>query len=232
MNRRVLLIDDEPDLRTLGRELLEDRGYAVVEAADGAQGLRLLYEVRPDAVILDLGMPGMDGWTALERIRELSDVPVLILSSESDGLARVRALRAGADDFLVKPFFAEELLARIEAVLRRSGARRAGTAGDDGEVFRDGTLTIDFGEHRVHTGLGELELTPLEFRLLTEFVRHPRQVLSHEQLLTRVWRDPSAVAPDQVRLYVGYLRRKLGPERDRIETVRGFGYRYLPTTGQ
>lgn len=229
---RVLLIDDEPDLRALGRELLQDRGYTVLEAGDGAEGLRVLYDARPDAVILDLGMPGMDGWTALERIRELSDVPVLILSSQSDELQRVRGLRAGADDFLVKPFFAEELLARIEALLRRAGRAATDAQREERDVYRDGTLTIDYGEHRVRTAEGEVELTPLEFRLLSEFARHPRQVLSHEQLLAHVWRDPSAVAPDQVRLYVGYLRRKLGPERDRIETVRGFGYRYLPSTGR
>jgi DNA-binding response OmpR family regulator len=226
MNRRVLLIDDEPDLRSLARELLEDREYAVVEARDGAEGLRVLYAERPDVVVLDLSMPGMDGWTALDRIRDLSDVPILILSSQTGELERVRGLRAGADDFLVKPFFAEELLARIEALLRRAGGQ-----GARAEVYRNGTLSIDYSEHRVRTAHGEVALTPLEFRLLSEFVQHPRQVLSHEQLLARVWHDTRTVAPDQVRLYVGYLRRKLGEESDRIETVRGFGYRYLPSTG-
>jgi DNA-binding response OmpR family regulator len=225
MNRRVLLIDDEADLRALGRELLEEREYAVSEARDGAEGLRVLYAERPDVVVLDLGMPGMDGWTALARIRELSSVPILILSSQPGELERVRGLRAGADDFLVKPFFAEELLARIEALLRRAAPDPTRP-----DVYRDGALSIDFSEHRVRTAKGEVALTPLEFRLLGEFVGHPRQVLSHEQLLSRVWHDPQAVAPDQVRLYVGYLRRKLGDEQHRIETVRGFGYRYLPST--
>lgn len=223
MNRRVLLIDDEADLRSLARELLEDREYAVSEARDGAEGLRVLYDERPDVVVLDLSMPGMDGWTTLARIRELSRVPILILSSQTGELERVRGLRAGADDFLVKPFFAEELLARIEALLRRAGAKPARP-----DVYRDWALSIDYSEHRVRTAEGEVALTPLEFRLLSEFVQHPRQVLSHEQLLSRVWHDPHAVAHDQVRLYVGYLRRKLGDERHRIETVRGFGYRYLP----
>ncbi len=230
MSARVLLIDDEPDLRELARELLQDAGYPVLEAREGAAGLRVLYAQRPDLVILDLGMPGMDGWTVLARIRELSELPILILSSQSGELERVRGLRAGADDFLVKPFFAEELLARVEALLRRAGG--AGGRGEPSELYRDGTLTIDYAEHRVRTAEGELELTPLEFRLLSEFVRHPRQVLSHEQLLDRVWHDPRAVSPDQVRLYVGYLRRKLGSERNRIETVRGFGYRYQPNRGQ
>jgi DNA-binding response OmpR family regulator len=227
MNRHVLLIDDEPDLRSLARELLEDRDYAVSEACDGVEGLRVLYDERPDLVVLDLSMPGMDGWTTLARIRELSTVPILILSSQTGELERVRGLRAGADDFLVKPFFAEELLARIEALLRRAVGERTPR-----ERYRDGALSIDYSEHRVRTEAGELALTPLEFRLLSEFVQHPRQVLSHEQLLERVWNDPHAVSPDQVRLYVGYLRRKLGTEQHRIETVRGFGYRYLPSAGQ
>ncbi len=228
MNGRVLVVDDERDLRSLVRDLLEDRGYSVEEAANGAEGLRVLYNERPDAVVLDLGMAEMDGWQALTRIRELSDeIPVLILSSRAGDLDKVRGLRAGADDYLAKPFFGEELVARLEALLRRAG-RRDGSLRDS---YRDGALTIDYLEHRVRAGDTELALTPLEFRLLCEFVAHPRQVLSHEQLLERVWNDPLGVAPDQVRLYVGYLRRKLGPARDCIETVRGFGYRYLPPSG-
>jgi DNA-binding response OmpR family regulator len=226
MNARVLVVDDESDVRALVRDLLEDSGYAVDEARDGSEGLRLLYAQRPDAVVLDLGMPTMDGWTALERIRELSDVPVLMLTARGGDLERVRGLRAGADDYLVKPFFGEELLARIEALLRR--ARRAPTPAAPRDRYEDAALTIDYLEHRVRAGGQEVALTPLEFRLLCEFVAHPRQVLSHEQLLERVWYDPHAVAPDVVRLYVGYLRRKLGPARERIETVRGFGYRYAP----
>jgi DNA-binding response OmpR family regulator len=223
MNARVLVVDDEGDVRALVRDLLEDAGYAVDEARDGGEGLRRLYAERPDAVVLDLGMPSMDGWTALERIRELSDVPVLMLTARGGDLERVRGLRAGADDYLVKPFFGEELLARIEALLRRT--HRAAPPRDR---YEDGALTIDYLEHRVRAGDTEVALTPLEFRLLCEFVAHPRQVLSHEQLLARVWHDPHAVAPDVVRLYVGYLRRNLGRARDRIETVRGFGYRYAP----
>jgi DNA-binding response OmpR family regulator len=223
MNERVLVIDDEHDLRGLVRDLLEDAGYGVLEARDGAEGLRMLYAERPDAVLLDLSMAEMDGWTALERIRELSDVPVLILSARSGELERVRGLRAGADDYLVKPFFGEELIARVQALLRRAGRAQPPRA-----MFRAGELAIDYAEHRVTVEGHEVGLTPLEFRLLCEFVDHPRQVLSHEQLLDRVWHDPRAISPDQVRLYVGYLRRKLGSQRRCIETVRGFGYRFTP----
>jgi DNA-binding response OmpR family regulator len=223
---RVLVVDDEADIRALVRELLEERGYAVKEAHSGAEALRTLFAERPDAVILDLGMAEMDGWTALERIRDLSDVPVLILSSRSGDLEKVRGLRAGADDYLVKPFFGEELLARVEALLRRSGGRDPGP-----ERYDDGVLSIDHLERRVSVGGDPVALTPLEFRLLCELVAHPRQVLTHEQLLDRVWHDPQAVAGDQVRLYVGYLRRKLAGARAHIETVRGFGYRYTPPAG-
>jgi DNA-binding response OmpR family regulator len=219
----ALVIDDEDDLRALLRDVLTDRGYGVQEARNGVEGLRVLYAQRPDVVILDIGMPEMDGWRTLERIRELSDVPVLILSSRGGDLEKVRGLRAGADDYLVKPFFGEELVARVEVLLRRPR-----TALAPRDSYQDGLLTIDYLEHRVRVGERELSLSPLEFRLLCEFVDHPRQVLSHDQLLERVWHDPQAVSPDQARLYVGYLRRKLGREREWIETVRGFGYRFVP----
>jgi len=223
MNPCVLVIDDEPDVRSLLRELLTDRGYRVEEANDGADGLRVLYDKHPDLVLLDLTMPEMDGWRTLERIRELSDVPVLILTSRDGELEKVRGLRAGADDYVVKPFSGEELVARVEALLRR---RRSASA--PLERYEDGLLTIDYLEHGVRADGRELALTPLEFRLLCAFVDHPRQVLSHQQLLERVWHDPRAISPDQVRLYVGYLRRKIGSGGSRIETVRGFGYRYRP----
>jgi DNA-binding response OmpR family regulator len=223
MNPSVLVIDDEPDVRSLLCELLTDRGYRVEEARDGADGLRVLYDKHPDLVLLDLSMPQMDGWRTLERIRELSDVPVLILTSRDGELEKVRGLRAGADDYVVKPFGGEELVARVEALLRR---RRSPSA--PLERYEDELLTIDYLEHGVRAEGRELALTPLEFRLLCAFVDHPRQVLSHEQLLERVWHDPRGVSPDQVRLYVGYLRRKIGSGGSRIETVRGFGYRYRP----
>jgi DNA-binding response OmpR family regulator len=222
MSSRVLVIDDEEDLRSLVCEQLGDRGYVAIEARDGAEGLRVLFAQQPDLVVLDLGMPGMDGWRTLERIRELSDVPVLILTSHAGQLEKVRGLRAGADDYLVKPFFAEELLARIEALLRQAPDTRPR------ERYEDRLITINYLEHRVYAGGQELSLTPLEFRLLCEFVAHPRQLLSREQLLERVWHDARAVSPDQVRLYVGYLRRKLGSGGRCIETIRGIGYRYMP----
>jgi DNA-binding response OmpR family regulator len=163
----------------------------------------------------------------LERIRDMSDVPVLMLTARGDELERVRGLQTGADDYVVKPFGKQELVARVTALLRR--ASRGSGREQEAESYADAYLSVDWAQARVLVGEREVQLTPLEFRLLSTFVRHPRQVLSREQLLELVWGDAYGVGGDQVKLYVGYLRRKLDPdEPDRvpIETVRGFGYRY------
>jgi DNA-binding response OmpR family regulator len=223
--RRVLVADDDRDVRALIRTLLERAGHEVVEAADGRECLRVLYERRPELVVLDVGMPVLDGWEALDRIREVANVPVLMLTARGDELDRVRGLRAGADDYVQKPFGRQELLARVEALLRRA----AGPA-EVRSAYSDDLVEIDFAERRVTAGRRPVELTPLEFRLLAAFVRHPGQVLSHDQLLELVWGDAASRARDEVKLYVGYLRGKLraalGAEPP-IETVRGFGYRYV-----
>jgi DNA-binding response OmpR family regulator len=172
-------------------------------------------------------MPDLDGWQTLERIRDLSEVPVLMLTARGAELERVRGLQAGADDYVVKPFGRQELLARVQALLRRAGPRGA----NGQESYADERLSIDFAQRAVIFDDREVALTPLEFKLLSAFVRHPRQVLSRDQLLELVWGDAYGVSGDQVKLYVGYLRRKLDPEDPTavpIETVRGFGYRYKP----
>src|SRR5689334_21066518 len=225
---RVLVIDDDDDIRGLVAELLQRAGLDVVQAADGRAGLRAFHQSPADLVVLDVSMPELDGFQTLERIRDLSEVPVLMLTARGAELERVRGLQAGADDYVVKPFGRQELVARVDALLRRaSGGRRA----EEPESYADRFLSIDFGQRAVRVGERELRLTPLEFRLLATFVRNPRQVLSREQLLALVWGDSFGVGGDQVKLYVGYLRRKLNPDGRReppIETVRGFGYRYTP----
>ena len=221
---RVLVVDDAGDIRGLVRELLQRAGYEVSEASDGAEGLKLFYAEHPDLVILDVSMPGMDGWETLERIRELSDVPVMMLTANAQELDKVRGLQAGADDYVTKPFGRQELLARVDAHLRRKQGET--TVAD---TYADDFVTIDFAQRAVHAGGEELSLTPLEFRLLAAFVQNPNQVLSHEQLLELAWGYTRATERDQVKLYVGYLRRKLGTTpagESPIETVRGFGYRY------
>jgi DNA-binding response OmpR family regulator len=224
-DRRILVVDDDADIRGLLKELLDRRGFAVTEARDGQEALRAFYDERPDLVMLDIQMPVLDGWKTLERIRELSDVPVVMLTARSSELEKTRGLRSGADDYVTKPFGRQELLARVDALLRRTGGREP-----QAESYSDAFLAIDFAQREVTAGGQAVELTPLEFRLLTTFVRHPNQVLSHEQLLELVWGDENA-SRDQVKLYVGYLRKKLAPDSPEsapIETRRGFGYSYRP----
>jgi len=223
---RVLVIDDDDDIRGLVVELLQRAGLEVEQAGDGRAGLRAFHQSQPDLVLLDVSMPDLDGWQTLERIRDLSGVPVMMLTARGAELERVRGLQAGADDYMVKPFGRQELVARVQALLRR--ARSSG--GDERQAtYADDRITIDFAQRSVEYNGQEVALTPLEFKLLSAFVRHPRQVLSREQLLELVWGNAYGVSGDQVKLYVGYLRRKLDPEQPErvpIETVRGFGYRY------
>ena len=223
---RVLAVDDDADIRGLLRELLERAGYEVLVAASGREGLRMLYAASPDLVLLDVSMPELDGWQTLERIRDVSDVPVLMLTARAAELEKVRGLKAGADDYVTKPFGRQELLARVEAHLRRAGARVEQPA-----TYADGLVTIDFAQREVTVGGQTVALTPLEFKLLATFVRHPNQVLSHDQLLELVWGDALTGSRARTKLYVGYLREKLaaaGVDDSPIETVRGFGYRYRP----
>ena len=224
---RILIVDDDAEIRLLLNELLSRAGFQVTEAGDGKSALRQLFETPPALVILDVTMPEMDGYQTLERIRDLSDVPVIMLTARTQELERVRGLASGADDYVAKPFGRQELLARVQALLRRSGGKVETT-----ESYRDDFVEIDYPQRRVLVHDREVQLTPLEFKLLSVFVQHPSQVLSRDQLLELVWGDPYGVSGDQVKLYVGYLRKKLvpdSPDTAPIETVRGFGYRYKKT---
>ena len=221
---RILVVDDDADIRLLLRELLERAGFEVGEADSGRAALRALSSSPPALILLDVSMPELDGYQTLERIRDLSDVPVIMLTARAQELEKVRGLSAGADDYVAKPFGRQELLARVQALLRRSGARA-----ELHEAYADEFLGVDFAQRRVTVGGREVRLTPLEFRLLAAFVQHRNRVLSRDQLLDMVWGDPYGVSGDQVKLYVGYLRRKLSPgapDETPIETLRGFGYRY------
>ena len=221
---QILVVDDDAMTRELLRGVLERAGHEVREAADGRAGLRDLYASPPDLVILDVAMPELDGWATLERIRDLSDVPVLILTARETELERVRGLQGGADDYVVKPFGHQELAARVQALLRRSSNHA-----EEQHTYADSLVRIDHAQRAVFYADREVRLTPLEFRLLTTFVRNSNQVLSRDQLLELVWGTSYGVSPEQVKLYVGYLRHKLdpaAPESTPIETVRGFGYRY------
>jgi DNA-binding response OmpR family regulator len=226
---QVLVIDDDETIRAVLRRIVDMAGGNVTEASTGEDGLRALYAGRPDVVVLDIGLPGLDGWQVLERIRQLTDLPVVMVSAHDDELEKVRALQAGADDYVTKPFGAPELLARLQVQVRRS--RAAAPRRDQPLLpYRDAALAVDFlhAEATVHEQ--PLPLTPREFRLLAAFVGHAGRTLSPEQLLDLAWDDPAG-DPRRVKVYVGYLRAKLvaaGLDPPPVETVRGFGYRYRP----
>jgi DNA-binding response OmpR family regulator len=222
---QVLVVDDDADIRGLVCTLLERAGFDAIRAENGEDGLKKFYSARPDLVVLDVTMSGLDGIKTLERIRVLSDVPVLMLTGKDAELDKVHALRSGADDYVTKPFGRQELVARVEALLRRP----ARAADGESDVLSDSLVTVDGSQASVTVNGNDVTLTPLEFRLMATFVRHPNQVLKHEQLSELVW-GASGASRDQVKLYVGYLRRKLRDAGgvEPIETVRGFGYRYRP----
>jgi len=222
----VLIVEDDEDIRLILRVQLEAAGYAVEESVDGYDALRRFYELRPQLVILDISMPKMDGWTALERLRELSNVPVLILTAGTRDADKIRAFRTGADDYVVKPFNGEEIVLRVGALLRRARSIPL-----DSPLYEDDDLLIDQAAHVVLTHGTPVVLSPTEYRLLVTLVRHRGQVMSPQQLLDLAWNDLTGIGTDRVKFCVLRLRRKLGwdhPELSRIRAVRGFGYRYEP----
>ena len=218
------MIEDEADIRLTLSVLLRRAGLQVLEAADGRSGLRLLHERQPDCVIVDIGLPDIDGWQVLGRIRDVTDVPVMILTARHLEAEKVRGLQAGADDYLTKPFGNLELIARVRALLRR--ARSTGPV----DVYVDELLVVDPASHRVAVEGREVELTAIEFRLLHGLIRSAPQVLSPVQLLEMAWSDPTGTGPDRVKYVVHRLRRKMGfvnAEASPIRAVRGVGYTYI-----
>lgn len=222
--KMILVIEDDPDIGHLVCLRLDRAGYTTKHATDGQLGLRLLHEHHPDLVLLDIGLPGIDGWQVLERIRDVSDVPVVIVSARGLETEKVRGLQSGADDYITKPFGHQELVARVGAILRRN----AGPEFSDG-VYVDDLLQIDVARREVSVSGVPINLTAGEFRLLHVLVQHVGQVLSPEQLLDLAWDDPTGIGASKVKFSILRLRRKLGCEdanRCPIESVRGFGYRY------
>jgi DNA-binding response OmpR family regulator len=222
----VLIVEDDAPMREALRRLLERAGMNAIEAPDGRAAIQLYYARRPDLLLLDVEIPELDGWEVLSRIREVSeDVPVLMLTGAGAELEKVRGLRAGADDYVTKPFGNQELIARVEALLRRRGSEREA----EPAVHQDALVRIDQLQRRVEVLGTPVELTPTEFRLLWALVQNSDRVLSPSQLLDLAWGDDFG-DPQRVKLYIGYLRRKLiaAGSVNPIETVRGFGYRYRP----
>jgi len=226
LGARILLVDDEESVRIVVTQLLERAGMQVRAVEDGPQALRAMYEFRPDLMVLDVNMPGMSGWELLGQVRVMSDLPVIMLTAKSREMEKVRGLDEGASDYVTKPFGSQELLARVRAALRGAHA----SSEHDAEQFADQLVEIDFARATVHVDGQELRLTRREFDLLATFARNRGRVLSNERLYEEVWGEERGFSPDQVKLYVSYLRRKLGTvtDSDPIVTVRGFGYRYEP----
>jgi two-component system KDP operon response regulator KdpE len=222
---RILLVDDDANLIRLLRESLEAAGYDVHSAANGLDGLRQLYTLRPDLLILDVMMPQMDGWATLSRVREMSDVPVVMLTARDAEADRLRGFELGVDDYVTKPFSLAELNARVRALLAR--AARTSSDGTPPPVVV-GDLVVDFGARRVLKNGEPLQLTPTEYRLLALLAENVGRTLGHEQLLERVWGPEYVDEPGYVKRYIWYVRQKVedDPAHPRyVETVRGFGYR-------
>jgi two-component system response regulator MprA len=217
---KVLVVDDEPALRDALRRALTLEGYEVDLAEDGIEGVTAAATRGPDAIVLDVLMPGLDGLEVCRRIRESGDrTPILMLTARDDVQDRVAGLDAGADDYLVKPFALEELNARLRALVRRS-------VGGDADVLRFADLALDTRTREVTRGDRPIELTRTEFSLLELFLLNPRQVLSRAQIFDRVWGYDFGPSTNALEVYIGYLRRKLeaGGEPRLIHTVRGVGY--------
>jgi two-component system KDP operon response regulator KdpE len=223
MSGRVLVVDDEPPIRHAVRRALQARGYEVELAADGEQALAEAEDVAPDLVVLDLNLPGMDGFEVCRRLRGWTAVPILVLSVREDESDKVTALDLGADDYLTKPFGTDELLARVRALLRRAEPP------DAGPLFRAGDVEIDLASRSVHRGREAIRLTKTEWQLLTAFAEHPGKLLTHGWLLREVWGQGYGEDVEVLRVFVSQLRKKIEPDPHRpslIITEPGVGYRW------
>ena len=223
----VVVIEDEPQIRRFLRPTLTSQGYRVVEAASGEEGITQAGTRKPDIVILDLGLPDIDGLEVIRRLREWTAVPIIVLSARGQEHDKIAALDAGADDYVAKPFAVGELLARMRVALRHA----ARSAADSAEAtFAVGSVRVDLARRRVFVGDAEVHLTRTEYKLFTTLVRHAGKVLTHRQLLVEVWGPPYADQTHYLRVYMGQLRHKLEAEPARprfLLTEPGVAYRLV-----
>jgi len=221
---RILIVDDEHSIRRYLRVVLGAQGFVVLEAADGREALDSVLAKRPDLIILDLGLPDIDGVEVTRRLREWSQTPIIILSVREAEEDKIAALDAGADDYLVKPFGTGELLARIRVLLRRQGG------GADEPVLRAGPLMMDLTRRAVAVGEREITLTPTEYDLLRVLMQNPGRVMTHRQLLDKVWGKAYDTEAHLLRVNISNLRRKLEPDPSKPDFIRnepGVGYRLV-----
>ena len=222
MKNTVLVIDDEIQIRRLLRVVLEGAGYVTREAENGVLGLQAVAGIRPDVVLLDMGLPDMNGLLVLERLREWSRVPVVVLTVQDSESDKVSALDAGADDYVTKPFGSAELLARIRAALRRVQPE------DEKAVFSQGGLEVDLVARTVRRDGAEISLTPTEWSMLALLIRHAGRIVTHHQILREVWGAGSEKHRDYLRVYFSHLRKKVERDASHPELIvnePGVGYR-------
>lgn len=224
-NAKILIVEDEASIRNIVQTYLENAGFVAICVDNGPEALTLAREQNPDLIILDLNLPGMDGTEVAARVRQESDVYILMLTARSEESDRVAGLRIGADDYLTKPFSPRELVARVEAILRRSRA----IAQPMRHLFQFEHLTVDADAHEVLAGDETVLLTGTEFNLLLELARHAGRVLTRDQLIDRVWGVDFYGNDRVVDVYVGQVRRKLEEATGEtlIQTVRGVGYKFV-----
>ncbi len=215
----MVVVDDEQAILEVAKRYLEHAGFTVHTASDGLSGLKLALHERPDIVVLDVMLPGLDGWRVLEALRAESGVPVLMLTAKGEEADRLRGLESGADDYLVKPFSPRELVARAKAILRRGQPV--------GERARFGAFEVEFADRRVRLEGEELALTQIEFDLLALLSKHAGRLWSRDELLSHVWGADFVGVDRVVDVHISSLRRKLGAASVLIQTVRGEGYRFL-----
>jgi two-component system KDP operon response regulator KdpE len=217
---KVVIIDDEPQVRRLLSMVLKSRNYEVHEAEDGPSGLQHIALLRPDAVLLDLGLPAMDGLSVLKRLREWSEVPVLILSVRDEEALKVEALEAGADDYVTKPFGTAELLARLAVIQRRRFTRQ-------NPEITAGNLTLNLLHHEASLAGDRLKLTPTEFSLLHTLAEHAGRIVTFGQIIRRVWPAQLSDQSEALRVHISHLRRKLGTSGPQIINEPAIGYRLI-----
>lgn len=225
--RRILVVDDEPQIRFVLRKTLAKQGYEVQTAIDGAMALEILRNWPPDLVITDLTMPKMNGIELCRHLSAISNVPIIVLTVKGEENVKVKALDAGADDYVTKPFGMDELLARLRALLRRVSVP---TEAVD-SIIETGDFRIDLESHSVSVGGRPVRLTPKEFDLLVYLVRHPAKVLTHRALITAVWGGGWLEQTDSLRFFIGQLRKKIEPQPATphyILTEPWIGYRFNP----
>ena len=222
-----MIVDDDPALRQLVANTLRQEGYVPITAADGQEGLRQLYQAHPDLIVLDVIMPTMDGWTVCQRVREVSNVPIIMLTAQGDPEEIVKGLDLGADDYLVKPFEMNVLLARVRANLRRAASEPA--IAKKSVVYSDDRLMINLEEHRVTVNGEPVRLTPTEFNLLAHLVEAAPRIVPYRELLQNTWGFEYIDDIDYLRVYIWHLRRKLEPNPKSptyIINELGVGYRF------